>query len=261
MTNIAKMSRLKKCKKNAKKSFLYHNLRVFQTILYIMVSKAELKSEVDFVKKEYQSHFWKKLYKEIIERHFYFWDFYLNESNLSYEHVLKHFVNSFAFLENERRFKFSADKNSFKFEIGMGRSTKKYGNMITVVVSKKKITLRFLPYNYLCKVFPLDDYGVVESIIWDYYRELIEKEGLKKFLEEFRSFENEFKILTPKTLEIAQDTIAALYRKSNQKEYYLEQSVLFSVMRVNGNNLSIMHKDFLKNPTPFIKMLQRESNL
>ncbi|MBR6214897.1 MAG: hypothetical protein IKQ84_00620, partial [Spirochaetaceae bacterium] len=74
---------------------------------------------------------------------------------------------------------------------------------------------------------------------------------------DYSKFKESLNILTPKTMEIAMNSIKALYEESNQLNPIITQHRMYSTMMINDKTVNIYHKDYLENPDILIKLLAR----
>lgn len=132
---------------------------------------------------------------------------------------------------------------------------------LSVVICENDITLRIFPYNPLLKQFMLEEYVLATNIITELFDVVFNRER-KQFNElaaETAHIEECSKKITSKSIEIARNSIRAIYfQKDKSNHTSFVQKTLYSSFLKDGKIVWILHKDFLKNPGVLIDLFGEE---
>ena len=82
---------------------------------------------------------------------------------------------------------------------------------------------------------------------------MYERGKLSELLYKHLQIEQSDSDLTVKTVEIAQNSIKAIYDARKERNKNLEQKYLYSVLYLQGKRIRVMHKDFLEAPEDLMK--------
>ena len=213
-----------------------------------------------------QSEFWHGLFCEILKKHTYQNDFYFLEKNLPMSKVLesmKGMVYDLCHiygLECKETFHGYRTELKFKFNYYDYKNQKDTMDELSIVICKKDITIRILPHNPLLKLFQLEEYVLVENIVKDMCAQLFGnlKEKFLKLEENYKKIKVSSEGLTPKTIEIAQNSIRTLYQSSREKYKNLVQRNLYSNLLIKGQMIRIFHRDFLKDPNVLMRKFMED---
>ena len=212
---------------------------------------------------EVQCKFWEALFRDLLRKHSFENDFFLTSSNLTRKDVVTHLGRCISELSQKYELTFtkSAHPTCTEFKLRFshyGYKEKNFGEL-SVIVRITDITMRILPYSPLVRQFWLEEYVLVENILKDLCDEVYDaqKQKFNALLEECRRIESLTEGVTMKTVEIAQNSIRALYEASDQENKSLIQKNLYSTMVINERTVRIYHKDFLDAPKVLMKELER----
>lgn len=117
---------------------------------------------------------------------------------------------------------------------------------------------------YLCshshEVFPLLNYQLVENIIEDFCREFFNylDERYLEFLNFCKRIQNGDDRLTYKNSIIARSSIESLYNASEENTKIIKQGQVYSTLNIDGEDVFVLHQDFLDDPQALIKKLQKK---
>ena len=117
---------------------------------------------------------------------------------------------------------------------------------------------------YLCshshEVFPLLNYQLVENIIEDFCREFFNylDERYLEFLNFCKRIQNGDDRLTYKKSIIARSSIESLYNASEENTKIIKQGQVYSTLNIDGEDVFVLHQDFLDDPQALIKKLQKK---
>ena len=105
----------------------------------------------------------------------------------------------------------------------------------------------------------MEEYILVGNILVELCDKLFNQQSqrFKKLLEDCKKIEN----LTPKTVEIAQQSIKSLCEVYPQKTRILIQKNVYSELEINGKAVRIFHKDFLENPSILTDQLKTRKQI
>ena len=121
----------------------------------------------------------------------------------------------------------------------------------TIYFQKRKLLLRINVWAYGSKIFPLDEYYVLEDIL----RDLCAASADKNLCQEISRLTH-LCDLTTKEMEIAQASIKAVCDSSDKTHSCLCQDIISSLLSIKGRTVKIFHKDFLENPAVLMKLLK-----
>ena len=210
-----------------------------------------------------QAEFWRSLFCNLLKKHSFQNDFFLINEKLTNSDVVKHLRGVVSELSQKYELSFTETthptRTEFKFRFCYSGYKKKMYDELSVIVCIKDITMRILPHNPLLKLFWLEEYRLVENILGGLCDELFtpQKQKLKRLQEDYKRIESTSRNLTSRTIEIAQNSIRALYEASAQKNRCLVQWNLYSAMIINGRNVRIFHKDFMDDPKVLLNELRK----
>lgn len=237
-------------------------------MIMIYQSEQSLKDRIDFEKKELfsriQSDFWHPLFYGVLKKHTYQNDFFFVESHLSVEKV----INSLEGLLYDLchiyglECKKTNNHNSTQLKLifdyyDCNNNKALVEDELLIDINNKNISVTVLLNNSMLKKFLLEEYVLVGNIMKEICEQVFVNQKKK-----YGELRNNFKKillcadgLTPKTIEIAQNSIRTLYEASEERNKNLVQRNLYSSMLCKGRIIRIFHKDFLENPDVLIKEL------
>ena len=203
----------------------------------------------------FQREFWDGLISKTIKKHTYQSDFSLVPNNLTRDEVINHLRESLSATCWQYKVDFSADirpgRTEFFVKFFHNNRGEKTFDTLSIVVCLDDISLRMLPTHPWLKQFSLEEYSLVEQIAQDACFELFNKQEEK--INRYRAYVKKINDcadgLTLKAIQIAQNSIKAMYQAFQQKNKSLVQRNLYSSMLIRGKSVRIMHKDFLANPS------------
>lgn len=203
----------------------------------------------------FQREFWDSLVSQIIQKHTYQKDFFLLPSNLKRDDIIRHIKQTLSDTcwEYKVNFSMNSKPGRTEFFIGLFKSGKNAETigMFSVVVCLSDICLRILPTHPWLKQFYLEDFILVENVLQDACFELFKNQGekTKRYHAYIKKINECAEGLNLKSIQIAQNSIKAIYEASAQKNKSLVQRNLCSTMLIHGKSVRVMHKDFLENPS------------
>ena len=230
-----------------------------------------LKQEQKDLISSIQSSFWGSLLYDIAKKHTYQNDFFLFEENLAFTSVEERIKPALYDLSHIYDLKLSDSYSFYSTEFKLLFDFYDYNQQkptvceISIVICTKDITIGISPvlpflraFELFLRAFELSEYILVQNIIQDLCEELFGKRKLNQLLTKIHHIEKSSENLTFKTIEIAQNSIKALYNTSEQKLRSLYQKSLYSDMVINEENVRILHKDFLEDPGILINRLKNK---
>lgn len=203
----------------------------------------------------FQREFWESLISQTIKKHSYQSDFSLVPNNLTSDNIIQHIKKSLSDTCWEYKLDFSMDSRPGRTEFFIGLFKPSEGEktigMFSVVVCLSDICLRILPTHPWLKQFYLEDFILVENVLQDACFELFknQEEKAKRYHVYIKKINECAEGLNLKSIQIAQNSIKAIYEASAQKNKSLVQRNLYSTMLIHGKSVRVMHKDFLENPS------------
>ena len=209
-----------------------------------------------------QTEFWQTLFCDLLKKHSFQNDFILVSANLTNGHVVEHLRKVVSELSEKYELSFTETnhptRTEFKLRFCYYGYKKKMFDELSVFVCINDITMRILPHSPLLKLFWLEEYQLVENIIKEMCLQLFEnqKEKFQELRENYKEISASAEGLTAKTIEIAQNTIRTLYEASGEKNRNIVQRKLYSSLLYKGRMIRIFHRDFLKDPSVFLKELK-----
>ena len=210
-----------------------------------------------------QSEFWQTLFCDILKKHTYQNVFFFVENNLTTEKVVGSLKGVLYDICHIYGLDCEVTNHPYRTELKLKFDYYDYNNEktsvdeLSIIVCQKDITMRILPHNPMLKLFWLEEYVLVENIVKDMCTQLFgnQKEKFLELRENYKMIKASSEGLTPKTIEIAQNTIRTLYEASGEKNKNLIQRNLYSSLLYKGRMIRIFHRDFLKDPTVLTKEL------
>ncbi len=127
-----------------------------------------------------------------------------------------------------------------------------FSDSIIIHIGIAAIELRMLSGLFIENYF-LEDFEKMEQLISDVCNELYENGKMSELLYEHMRIDQSDLGLTPKTVEIAQNSIRAIFNGKAKSFCYLEQKYLYSVLYFRGKKIQILHKEFLEMPEEVMK--------
>lgn len=201
------------------------------------------------------SAYWNNLFKSLFKKHTYQYGYFLVPANLIVDDVSEYCRKVFSELCTKYGMKLTESdapsRTEFKIQIQFGQNKKSKTDELSVVICAKDITLRILPYNPFLKQFMLEEYVLVTNIISELFDVIFnqERDDFDKLLSETKHIEETSKNLTYKSVEIAKNSIRAVYfQKDEGNHTSFVQKSLYSSFLKDGKVIRIFHKDFLENP-------------
>jgi hypothetical protein len=231
------------------------------------LSKYDLKKEQEELFSLVQTEFWQRLYRNILQEHTYQSDFFLVRENVDKAEAVTYLRN----LLNDLSQKYSLSvteaggyhRNEFILKLHNYGIISSKSDEVSIVVCLNDITIRMLPHSPLLKIFSIDEFQLAgkilqvlcESIFGDRLEEYVD------YLNEYKHIEGCIKGLTPKTIEIVQNSIRCIYEATDEKFKNLIQHNIYSYLRYKGKMIRILHSDFMKDPNVLLKKLKEEKNV
>lgn len=129
-----------------------------------------------------------------------------------------------------------------------------FSDSVMIFIGVAGIELRMLSGLFL-ETFSLEEYGNLEKLLSEVCDLLYERGKLSELLYKHLQIEQSDSDLTVKTVEIAQNSIRAIYNARKERIKDLDQKYLYSVLNLQGKRLRVMHKDFLEAPEDLMKEL------
>ena len=249
---------------------LFSKVLMYELCSPSTLTKYEKKWFLESVQSElWKSDFWKPVFYKVLNRHSYQKEFYLLGSEPTIREVDLYLHKSFKKLEGKYKVacRRRTKKGSVELSLGVGyvasHSRKRQmasTSELVVLINSKEISVMLLPYSAMVGTFYLDEYVVVESIIYDLCKEIFSSPA--KALIDFQNYqmkiEADAKALNLRLIEIARASINSLCEKSAEVEKERYNGFLYSIIKINGREECILHKDFLDNPQLLIAKLQKK---
>ena len=213
----------------------------------------------------FQREFWDSFILQIIKKHTYQNDFSLVPCNQTRDDIIQHIKKTLSDTCWEYKLDFSMDSKPGRTEFFIGLFKPSEGEktigMFSVVVCLSDICLRVLPTHPWLKQFYLEDFILLENVLQDACFELFKKEGEKtnRYHAYIKKINECAEGLNLKSIQIAQNSIKAIYEASAQKNKSLVQRNLYSTMLIHGKSVHVMHKDFLENPSVLTSKLSGQT--
>ena len=231
--------------------------------------KNEKKWLLEQVQKDlWKCDFWKPAFYKVLNRHSYQKEFYLLGSEPTPQFVDMYLHNVLRKLQE--KYEVACRRSTAKgfVQLGLGISyvsthTRKRQmttvNEMEVYIDDSQITIALLPYSEMAAKYYLDEYLIVENIIYDLCQELFAApvKQIADFQNYHKKLDADQRALNLRVIEIARSSINSLYEKSFGRDITL-QGYLFTVVSIDGKEGCILHKDFLDNPQILISKLQKE---
>ena len=206
--------------------------------------------------------FWDSLCSELLRKFDYQNNFYLIGGKPSREEVIARFRT--VALEQCQKYGLEFSEESLPMRIELKISFyyndiyKTLFNEVAIVVYKNEIDLRIMPNGSIFRMFSLEEASTVEKMLISLLADLFveKKDYFNQIQDEYLKIREDSSTLTPKTIEIAKNSIKTIYDKYPQKNKHLLQRNLYSEMTIKEKKIWIFHSDFLKNPNVLLKELQ-----
>ena len=131
-----------------------------------------------------------------------------------------------------------------------------FSDSVIIFIGFASIELRMLSGLFI-ETFALEDYEMMERLVSEVCNQLYEKGKLSELLYEHLRLEESDSNLTVKTVEIAQNSIRAIYNGKATSFYDLKQKYLYSDLYFRGKNIRVLHKEFLEAPEDLMKELEK----
>lgn len=246
-----------------------------KTLMYELCSQTTLlKDEKKWLLERAQgelwkSDFWKQKFFQVLNRHSYQKEFYLLGSEPTIHEVDLYLHKLFKSLES--RYKVACRRRTIKGGVELSLSVsyiKSHSRKrqlasareLVVDINAKEISIKLLPYSAMVGTLYLDEYVVVGNIINDLCKEIFSSpaKALAAFQKYQMKIEADSKALNQRLIEIARGSINSLCDKSAEVEKEKFNGFLYSLVKINGQEECILHKDFLDNPMPLISKLQKK---
>lgn len=232
-----------------------------------MKSERELAAVLDVEKTELRKlihgAYWKNIFTTLFKSYIYQYGYYLVPANLSVMDVTEYCRKSFSELCKKYGISVTEasgpNRTEFILKIYFDQKNKRIADELSVVICNKDITLRMFPYDPLLKQFMLEEYVLVSNIISELFDVIYnkEREDFDKLAAETMQIENNSKNVTSKSIEIARNSVRALYyQKDKSNHTSFVQKTLYSSFLKDGEVVRIFHKEFLENPDVLIKLFQ-----
>lgn len=221
-----------------------------------------IKAEQTDLYSKIQTEFWQALFRDILKEHTFQADFFLVRQDVDFTEVVLYLQN---LIKDEcRKFKLELgeanrpNRTELKVRLHNYGILKTMYDELSIVICKEDITMRMLPHSPLIKMYSLDDYQLVGKV----FQSLCEKvfgdklEDYVAYLENLRRVEKSGKKLTFKTIEIAKNSIKTIYQATDEKFKSIKQWNIYSSMVYKGKTVSVLHSDFLENPSVLLSQLK-----
>ena len=209
-----------------------------------------------------QRDFWRTLFWSLLKEHTFQTDFFLVNQDLDYGEVTLYLQSLIQKICQKYGLRFFVNNNPYRTEIKLrihncGVSKTLYDEL-TIVITQKEIIFKMLPHSPLLNMYNLADYQRVGTVIESLCKKLFEEkpQDFVVYLEALKNIKESIKNLTPKAIEIAQNSIKAIYMTTDEKFKTITQKNIYSSMFYKGKTISVFHKDFMKNPSVLISQLK-----
>lgn len=212
-----------------------------------------------------EKKFWNELFSEAKSKHTVQSDFYLVRKDIKPEDADEYLmeVNSGLCKKYNLFARPPLNDGTYKygkyFYISFELNADKILYDFSTCVIPSTIKLDLLPMKLNIKTMPLEDYILAGNILSEICHLLFspEEKRINRLLEEWNRIKSLSENLTVKTLEIAKNSIKAIYESHPEQCSHIMQRNLFTDLEVNRKNLRIYHKDFLENPKVLTAYLKR----
>lgn len=233
------------------------------TIKTIDELKDELGNAFFYEKMNFCTKFWQDLLDSIVKKHSFQNDFVLGSSNYNFAAVILYLRNKISLICKNYRLSFREETYPHMIEfiivLPFEDPALELGNELSIIVNKSNIILKIQSAHYYYTTLKVCDYIQVENIVAEICEELIDNKKKDQYVLDYTAFMEEFSSLTPKSLQIAINSIKVLYEASNQPISVLEQHTMYSTMLINEKSVEISHKDYLKNPDILLGLLNEKT--
>lgn len=224
-----------------------------------MISERELNTILKREKTELINHihttYWNDLFKALFKKHTYQFGYFLVPVNLNVQDVTEYFRK----ILSELSFKYlitvsetiAPKRTEFKIKISYYQKKKSQVDELSIVICTKDISLRIFPYAPLLKQFMLEEYVLVGNILSELFDDVFnrQKDNFDELVSVTKRIEDCSKNVTPKSIEIAKNSIKAIYYQNDKSNHTsFVQKNLYSAFLKDGEVVRIFHKEFLENP-------------
>ena len=221
-----------------------------------------LQRELILYSSQRKAAFWKVVASDLLKKHNYQNDFFLIGQKPTREEVVERLRGVISEQCQKYNLKFSEENMPLRTELKISFHYNDYKktlfNEVSIVILRNEIILRILPHEPILQVFWIEESHVVAKMLTGLLEDLfvLNKDSFNQIQEEYLRIREGVRKLTPKTIEIAQSSITAIYSKCPQKHSGLLQKNLYSEMVINGKAIRIFHSDFLENPNVLLNQLK-----
>ena len=213
--------------------------------------------------------FWSSVFYHVVKQHTFHSNFYLIGSNIDYNYIAKYYTRSFSNLSIKYNLSFSklifSKRTEFIISFSQNYMNKKYpnSNEILVTIDSKYITLNILPFSRFCRHYILDDYLLLEDILSAFISSLFLQYSaeIHHFLLLFQKIDKCTENMNIKTIQIAQTSIQSIFQTISALDKKLIQKNLYSCITIKSKEFTVLHNDFLTNPTNLLDKLNNENNV
>ena len=219
----------------------------------------KIESEAFFEQMKFCARFWKDELEPIVKKHSVQNAFSLVYHDFTYEELTAYLRNSFSSICGRFGLSFQENISPYKTEFVLMFCNPhipfELGNRVSIIICVNDIVLRIMPSQFFYKTFRIEEYPQIENIVAEFCEDLVTNKKFDQFVIDYSKFKESFRIINQKTLEIAINSIKALYEASNQPNPVLQQYVMYSTLLINNEKVNIFHKDYLENPDILLKLL------
>ena len=223
----------------------------------------DFESELFFEKMRFCLKFWKNELEPLIKKYSVQNAFAPADHDFTYEEITAYLRNSFSSICDRFGLSFHENIVPYKTEFVLvfcnNHIPFELGNRISITVYVNDIYLRIMPSQFFHKTFRIEEYPQIENIVAELCEDLVTNEKFDLFVIDYSKFKESLNIITPKTLEIAMNSIKALYEKSNLLNPVITQHRMYSTMLINNKTVNIFHKDYLENPDILLRLLNEKT--
>ena len=209
-----------------------------------------------------QTEFWRDMLWDVLQEHTFQTDFFLVRQDIDFKEAVEYLKNLVSNICQKYRLEFFVYDSFGKTEIRVWFHNygilKNMHDELSLEICGDDITMRMLPHSPLVKIQPLEDYQFIGQLFQSLCEKLFGErlEDFVEYLESFKRIEECSKDLTPKSIEIAKNSIRTIYEASDEKFKNIAQKILYSSMLYKGERFRILHKEFLADPNILLKKLR-----
>ncbi|MBR5032445.1 MAG: hypothetical protein IKX70_02095 [Treponema sp.] len=232
--------------------------------LSVIPLEEKLKSEQRELFTHVQTEFWQGLFWKLLKDHTYQIDFFLVQQYVDMAEAVAHLKVLMCNLAMKYGLGFVESGSIYRMELNLrfhnyGIVSSMYDE-VSIVICKDDISMRMLPHSPMLKIFSIDEYQLVGKLLQILCGQVFGErlEDFVKYLESYKRIETSTEGLTPKTIEIAQNSIRCIYEATDEKCKNLVQRNLYSSMRYRGRTFRVLHREFLQDPNVLLKELKEE---